>query len=291
MPPVQPDDAFGLKGRVVIVAGGGGGGIGTAVCRFLHDAGARVAALDLEMDRLAPTKQVIGDDGRHLYLECDVRRPDQVAAAVDAAAEKLGPLYGLAHVAGGMVDYEMWQPTMTVSLESFRGVVELNLDALVLTSQAVARRLLAQGTPGSIVMVSSLSGVLCAPFAAAYGAAKSGVLSLTRTTAVEWGPLGIRVNAVAPGTIRTPRSLRTGSSQHDSDEERQAIPLGRRGRPEDIAGAVLFLLSELAAFVSGQTISVDGGSSAKPSYLDPIGLPIFVKDEALHERLRPAPGA
>ena len=132
--------------------------------------------------------------------------------------------------------------------------------------------------------IASIAGLSAMPFGAPYAAAKAGMMALTRTAALEWGPLGIRVNAVAPGTIRTARNRDTSSAEERA-EERDAIPLGRRGRPEDIAAAVLFLLSDLAGFVTGQVLAVDGGSSVRPSYLGGDNLPIFVQDSALRTRL------
>jgi NAD(P)-dependent dehydrogenase (short-subunit alcohol dehydrogenase family) len=279
-------DLFGLTDRAIVVAGAGGGGVGTAVCRLLADVGARVVALDNDAARLAMTEQIIDTTGgRHSSGLCDVRDAGQVAAAIERAAADMGPLHGLVHVAGGIKSADQWQPTRSVSLEQVREVFRLNLEGGLLTSQAVAQHLLDRGGSGSIVLVASLAGMAAAPFSASYGAAKAALLSLMRTEAVEWGPFGIRVNAIAPGTIRTPRTLRSGGTAADTQDERDAIPLGRRGRPEEVASAAVFLVSELASFVSGQVLAVDGASSTKPSYLDPTGLPVFVRDPVMRERL------
>jgi 3-oxoacyl-[acyl-carrier protein] reductase len=274
------DEQLGLTGRVVVVAGAGGGGIGTAVCRMLAEAGATVVALDLDADRLALSEAAMDTvGGRYETRVVDVCDPDALEAAL---ASVRGALHGLVHVAGGFQDH--WAPLLSTDPGVFSEVVRLNLESAFLTSRAVAGRLAAQATGGSIVHLASIAGLSAMPFGAAYAAAKAGMLALTRTAALEWGPLGIRVNAVAPGTVRTPRSV----SERDvpmSAEEQAVIPLGRQGRPDDIAGAVLFLLSELAGFVSGAVLVVDGGSSARPSYLGADNLPIFVRDAALRARL------
>jgi NAD(P)-dependent dehydrogenase (short-subunit alcohol dehydrogenase family) len=135
------------------------------------------------------------------------------------------------------------------------------------------------------VHLSSLSGLVSSPFHAGYGAAKAAVVHVTKTMAVEWGPHGIRVNAVAPGSITTPRA----GAVADPTRDRAAVPMGRRGNADDIAGAVLFLMSDLAGYVSGQTIAVDGGSVAKGAFLDADGVPVFVTNPAILERIRPTP--
>jgi NAD(P)-dependent dehydrogenase (short-subunit alcohol dehydrogenase family) len=140
------------------------------------------------------------------------------------------------------------------------------------------------------VLISSISGTQAMPFGAPYAAAKAGILAFVRTAALELGPVGVRVNAVAPGTIRTAHSEQ-GTPTVDSLEEQLAIPLRRRGSPADIAGAVLYLLSDLAAFVSGHTLVVDGGSSARPSFLDAENVPVFVRSAELRDRLLQPRGA
>jgi 3-oxoacyl-[acyl-carrier protein] reductase len=233
------DERLGLTGRGVVVAGAGGGGIGTAVCRLLVEAGAVVAALDHDPARLELSERAMSEArGRYRSFAADVRNADDVAAAVAAAAEA-GPLYGLVHVAGGLFP-DQWAALLETPPETFGSVLELNLRSAFLTTRTVGTRLVEQGTGGSIVHITSIAALSAMPFGAAYAAAKAGMIALTRTAALELGRSGIRVNAVAAGTVRTPRNV-TQSSPDDAPAERAAIPLGRRGQPDDIAGAVLFL--------------------------------------------------
>jgi len=255
-----------------VVAGAGGGGIGTAIAGLLTRAGAHVVGLDNNAERLAMA---------HVALARVVDVQD--ADAVHAALADVGELDGLVHVVGGL-RVDQWAPTERVPPETFDAVLAVNLRAALTTSQAVARRLTDANRPGSIVYIASIAGLSAMPYGAAYAIAKAGLLALARSQAVEWGRAGIRVNAVAGGTIRTPKSESEGSSNRS--EDMASIPLGRRGTPDEIAGAVLFLCSDFATFVTGHTLVVDGGASVKPSFLDDGNLPVFVTNHEMRARLK-----
>ena len=288
---------FGLEGRHVVVAGAGGGGIGTAVSRLLAEEGASITGLDNRPEALEVLEDALGGTpGPHQLVVADVRREADVTSAVVEAAAG-GALHGLVHVAGGMWP-QQWSSLLDADISVFDEVAELNFRSALVTMREVARQLVAGGRGGSIVAVSSVAGLTAMPYGMAYAASKAALVSLTRTAALEWGSHGIRVNSVAPGSVQTPktsggRAAGPLDSSPRNEAERSALPLRRRGRPEDIAGAVLYLMSDLASWVTGQVLAVDGGSSARPSFLGHDDLPVFVQSAEMRERLvgSPPPGA
>ncbi len=273
--------ALNLDGRGVIVVGAGGGGIGTAIAHMLAAEGAVVTAVDRDAGALDRLEKSIHELGGHCLPHlADAGNADQARQMVQSAVDSDAPLCGLVNVVGGL-PIDRWQNLLDYPEDTFDIVIDANLKVALQTSRAFAREVSERGMGGSIVQIASIAALHGMPFGAAYAAAKAALLSLSRTMALEWGPLGIRVNAVAPGTIQVPRN----EGGEDLEQDRAVLPLGRRGVPADIAGAVTFLLSDLSSRVTGQMLAVDGGVSIKPAYLDETGLPVFVRDAKLRRRL------
>jgi NAD(P)-dependent dehydrogenase (short-subunit alcohol dehydrogenase family) len=276
-------DLLDLSGRVVVVSGAGGGGIGTTVTRMAAEAGATVVAVSRRRDNLDEHVDPLAQQGLSVIpVAADASTDDGIATVMDAVRGADGALHGLVNVAGG-ADPATWMPSTRVTRADWRALLTANLETTFFMSQAVAAELVARGLPGSIVSVSSISGMNTAPFHIAYGTAKAGVVAMTRTMAVELATSGIRVNAVAPGVTETAASRTyTGA---DPERDRQAISMGRRGTPEEQAGAILFLLSDLSGYVTGQTLLVDGGLNLKWTHLGADNTSLFLKDESFREAI------
>jgi len=266
-----------LEGRVALVVGGGGGGIGTAMATTLAEAGADIGVVTMVPEHAADTAQrVTGLGRRSATVVVDVTDEAAMVGAVDEVTDRLGTISHLVNVVGGNLADD-WYRAADFDMAAFDRVLARNLRYAVVSCREVARRLIERSSGGSIVNTSSVAarGV---PLLGAYGAAKAGLESFSRTMALEWGQYGIRVNLVAPGTVRTPRA-----GQGDmADVAAQSIPLGRRGDPTDIAEAALFLLSDRAAYITGQTLVVDGGTSLGGPGGD--RLPEFVTNPAVRAR-------
>lgn len=235
---LTPDAAL-LTGRVAVVTGGASG-LGRGIVEAFEAFGARVAV----WDKADPDHPV------------DVRDPDQVDAALDRTVAELGVPTILVNNAGGVFHSSL----LDTSPNGWDALIRANLSHVLLCTQRVARVLRDAGLGGTVVNVTSIEGLRAAPGYAAYAAAKAGVLNLTKTAAVELAPLGIRVNALAPDAVLTEGLL---ALVPDSvDHLGGMVPLGRAGEVEEVAGAAVFLASDLSSYVTGQVIGVDGGTGA-----------------------------
>lgn len=273
-----------FEGRVVIVSGAAGGGIGTSVTRMLGQAGATVIAVSRSQEKLdrniAP---LIAQDLKIVPVLADVSTDEGIATVMERALAAPGTLYGLANIAGGAAP-ATWMRAERVSREDWRALFNQNLETMFFLSQAVAKELRARELPGSIVGVSSISGMNTAPYHVAYGTAKAAITAATRTMAVELALDNIRVNAIAPGTTITPGS--GAFIDEDVERDRTAIAMGRRAQPEEQASAVLFLLSEMSSYITGQTILVDGGLNLKWTHLGADNTSLFLKSEDFREAIK-----
>jgi NAD(P)-dependent dehydrogenase (short-subunit alcohol dehydrogenase family) len=273
-----------FDGRVIVVSGAAGGGIGTTVTSMLARAGATVVAVSRSEANLERHIGPLVSQGFSIVpAAADVSTEEGVAATMEHVRRAPGDLYGLVNVAGGAAP-STWMRSTRISRTDWHALFAQNLDTMFFMSQAVAAELKSQGRPGSLVSISSISGMNTAPFHVGYGAAKAAMVAVVRTMAVELALDGIRVNAVAPGPTATPASA--AYIDEDQQRDRRAIPMGRRGHPEEIGGAVLFMLSDLSSYITGQCILVDGGLNLKWSHLADDNTPLFLKDEAFRKAIK-----
>jgi 3-oxoacyl-[acyl-carrier protein] reductase len=252
-----------LTGKVALVAGVGSG-MGGSTARLLAAAGADVGAIDVVESPAADIIEEIRSVGRRGHLELgDLREPEVVAHSVRRVVEELGQLDILITVAGGMTAYQPFRAFDEGDLAGWDEIVDRNLRYVVTLTRQVLPYFLARRA-GAVVYVASVAGLISAPRIAAYGAAKAALVNLTRSLAVEYGPHGIRVNNVCPGSIETEAVREQRAARGDSPSRKERIPLRDFGEPDDIAQAILFLASPLAKYVTGQSLAVDGGVSALP---------------------------
>ena len=244
---------LGLSGKRALVAGAGRG-IGRATALLLAEAGARVGCMEIDEGRRAAIVKEVEAAGAEAV---DLRQRADVEAAVASTVGAFGGIDVAIDIAGEA----RWNPVLEQTDADWEQSFALVLRHVLFLFQAAGARMVEE-RGGALVAVASVSGLFAAPFHAAYGAAKAGLISLVKTFAVELAPKGVRVNAVAPGAIRTPRVL-AATTEERREASARSIPLGRMGEPEEIAKVVTFLASDLASYVTGQTLVADGGASVK----------------------------
>ena len=250
------NDLFGFEGRRVLIVGGGQG-MGEATAMLLGRLGAEVALLDLELDRAERVRDAITrGGGRAFAVQADVTDEASLVTAFAKVESEFGPVDGLVTIIG----MAAWSSFVEMTTATWDQDHNRNLRYVFISAREFARSLIARQAPGSLVTIASVDGLRSAQNHASYGAAKAGLVNLVRTMAQEWAPHGIRANCVAPGGIVTPRL--PFSTVEQEAQGMSAVPMKRRGTTSEIANAVTFLLSDMATYITGQTLAVDGGYMA-----------------------------
>lgn len=243
-------DLFDLSGKRVLVTGAGRG-LGRALADALTDRGAVVFGTS----RDAETAAAIAERYNTIPLVLDAQDLDGAQHFIETLTGEVGLLDALVNNAGVNIP----KPSTEVTSTEWNTVVQTNLSGPFFLSTAVARTWVATSTPGVIVNIASQAGIVAIEERAAYGASKAGLIHLTKVLAAEWAPEGIRVNGIAPTFVRTEMTASTLDRKDFAELLLARIPMGRFGEPEDLIGATVFLLSDASAFVTGQTLLVDGG--------------------------------
>lgn len=246
---------FDLKGKTAIVTGGGTG-IGQGIAAGLAGAGATVVLCGRRKATCEEACRTIeqATEARAYAYACDVTDKNEISGLVKAVTERFGDIHVLVNNAGVCSDYHV----LELPEEEWDRVIDTNLKGYFLFSQAVGK-VMARGRSGVIINIGSQLGDVAKPHRAHYTAAKGGVKMLTKALAVDLAAYGIRVNAVAPGPVDTAMAKPALADPAIKAKILERLPLGRIGQPEDVAGAVVFLASEAASFITGVTLYVDGG--------------------------------
>ncbi|WP_238013251.1 glucose 1-dehydrogenase [Dactylosporangium sp. AC04546] len=248
----------GIAGKVAVVTGASGG-IGAATARRLADEGARVVAVDLDEDGVRGVASALPTEA--IWVRADVSAEEGVSAYLDAALERFGRV-DLHHLNAGIAGSFATLPELTVA--EFDRVMAVNVRGVFLGVRAAFRQYAAQGGAGSIVITGSIGSLRGSADLLAYQTSKHAVLGILRGAAMYGGPLGVRVNAVAPGIVPTDLFAATpavAGGRDDMTRRASSTPLRRAGTGDDVAGVVAFLLSDDAAYMTGEVVSVDGGAS------------------------------
>jgi NAD(P)-dependent dehydrogenase (short-subunit alcohol dehydrogenase family) len=254
-------EIFNLEGKKALVTGASRG-IGAAIAVAFAEAGADVAVTarsEGDLEEVAGKARATGR--KAVAIPADVTKQDQVTAAVERAVAELGGLDVLVNNAGGS---RFMAPLVMTREDGWAKGIALNLDSVFWFCKAAGPHMLGRGS-GSVINVASVAGVRSSPLLTFYGAAKAAVINLTKSLAIEWGESGVRVNAIAPGWIKTDLNKALWSDPATAEGMIRGVPLKRFGEVDDIAGAAIFLASDAAAYVNGHTIVIDGGMIAGTS--------------------------
>lgn len=246
-----------LSGKVALITGAGSG-IGQATALLFAKEGAKVILADIATEGGEKAAEMIKDaDGEAAFVKADVSQEDDVKALVNKVIETYGRL-DCAHNNAGIDDQPA--PTADCSMENFDRTIAVNLRGVFLCMKYEIAQMLKQGSGGGIVNTSSIAGLVATPNVPAYNASKHGVIGLTKTAAVEYAEVGIRINAVCPAFTRTPIYERVIDAMPEmKDKMAEKHPLGRIAEPEEVANAVLWLCSDEASFVTSHPLVIDGG--------------------------------
>ncbi len=249
---------FDLTGKAALITGASRG-IGRAIAVAMADAGADLALVARSPQGLAETARLAEEYGHKAFvIQADVTQQEAVEGAVAAAVEQLGQVDILVNNAGGS---NFVVPFSDLRLPGWDKIMKLNLSSAVYACHAIGTHMRGRGS-GSIINVASVAGVSSAPFLAPYGAAKAGLISLTKSLAVEWAQAGIRVNALCPGWTATDLNRSLWQDSQASKATVAQVPMQRWGRAEEMAGPAVFLASDASSYMTGQVLLIDGGQTA-----------------------------
>jgi NAD(P)-dependent dehydrogenase (short-subunit alcohol dehydrogenase family) len=247
-------ELFDLSGKIALVTGGGSG-LGRAICHAFAKAGADVAIADISLENARETAAVASEAGIQTHVEkVDVSRKQEVDDAIASVLHKLGSIDILVNSAGRAIR----GTALDYPEADWNTIIGVNLTGTFFCCQAVARHMV-QRRSGKIINIASIGAFVAYPGSIAYLASKGGVVQLTRGFAVELAPYNIQVNAIAPSLFETPMM---SGSRSDPESQRyfmERTPIGRRGQPEEIVGAAIFLAADCSSMVTGHTLAVDGG--------------------------------
>jgi 3-oxoacyl-[acyl-carrier protein] reductase len=252
---------FSLEGRRVLIIGGAGPGIGGASSRALAGAGGSVAIADLDGTKAEGLAKELNAAGSQCHgFAVDVRDSASIENLVANAVDTLGGLDALVTIVGGHSLFAPWVRVDETKSDDWDLIMQMNLGYVFRAVQAVLRVFLGQATGGTIVSIGSISGIVSSPYAAAYGAAKAGLVNFAKSVALEYGRDDIRMNLVACGVIVSEAAAAVNSGALGMAD---AVPMGRLGLPEEVGSAVTFLASPASNYISGQTLTIDGGVASR----------------------------